>query len=380
VNEQTIALIPSMAALARLPVDGLRAMIAQLLGQHADASLYMRLARLFWLVGNAEFALEMQARALQMGTVYRVEGAIKPSIRLLALVGAGEPSNNAPLDYLIENSDIRLDLLYVIPGKPLPAFIPEHDVAIVALGESDANRPALTWMAELTMHWPRPLLNPAQHILNNSRDGVYHLLKDIPGLLIPPTRRISRRKHTNVFDGAITIRPMVSMGGRGLARIANPAQLAAYLDASDEEAFFESVYIDYRSPDGLYRKARIALIDREPCICHLAISENWIVHYGTAGMTDSAEKRDEEALFMSDFDRDFAQRHRTALRAIAEQLQLDYVVLDCAQTTDGRLLVFEADNRGWVHATDPAELFDYKQEPMRRVFSAFRTMLLARKP
>jgi hypothetical protein len=57
-------------------------------------------------------------------------------------------------------------------------------------------------------------------------------------------------------------------------------------------------------------------------------------------------------------------------------LKLDYVVIDCAQAPDGKLLVFEADNRGWVHATDPVDLFRYKQEPMQRVFTAFRAMLI----
>jgi hypothetical protein len=362
--------IPSMAALAQLPVEKLRELIAH--SAHADANLHMSQAHLFSVVGNPEFALEMQTRALQMSTVYRIEGTVKPTIRLLALMGAGDPSVNTPLDYLVENLDIELVQLYILPDKSLPEFIPEHDVAIVALGISDANRPVLETIAELTRQWPRPVLNPAQHLLNNSRDGVYQLLKDIPGLLIPPTRRISRKAlmPASAVTGTMTIRPLVSLGGHGLAKIKNPAQLGAYLDEHDDEEFFLSSYIDYRSPDGLYRKARIALIAGKPYICHLAISEHWIVHYGSAGMSDSAKKREEEARFMRDSY--FVQRHRATFDAVAEKLQLDYVVIDCAETADGKLLIFEADNRGWVHSTDPIDLFDYKQEPMRRVFSAFR--------
>lgn len=345
--------------------------------QAADACLYMNQAHLFSVVGNPEFALEMQTRALQTKTTYRIEGTANPAIRLLALMGAGDPSVNTPLDYLVENSDIRLDLLYILPGKPLPEFIPEHDVAIVALGESEASRPALEMIDAL--NWPRPLLNPARHILNNSRDGVSLMLKDIPGLLIPPTRRVGRQALMHItFDSAITVRPLVSMGGRGLAKIENAARLSAYLDAHDDKAFFVSSYIDYRSEDGLYRKARIALIAGEPYICHLAVSENWIVHYGSAGMGISAEKREEEARFMHDFDSGFAQRHRAALMSVAERLKLDYVVLDCAETADGKLLLFEADNRGWVHATDPVGMFPYKQAHVHKLFAAFRAMLLAR--
>ncbi|MFA6969856.1 MAG: RimK family alpha-L-glutamate ligase [Gallionella sp.] len=385
--------ILSMAALARIPAAEFPKMIAQMLASPADANLFMSQSYLFSVVGNPDFALEMQARALEMSTIYRIEGTKKPAIRLLALMGAGEQSVNTPLDYLVEDSDIRLDLLYIIPDQPLPECIPEHDVAIVALGESDKNLPALEMIARLTEHWPRPVLNPAKHILRNSRDGVYQQLKGIPGLLIPTTLRISRAELESVarqelpacerfwdnFGGGtypITVRPLVSQGGRGLARIANNAELAAYLEASDEEELFVSFYIDYRSADGLYRKARIALIAGIPYICHLAISSHWIVHYGSAGMEDSATKREEEAHFMRNFDSDFARRHAAALRAVASCLNLDYVVIDCAETLDGNLLIFEADNRGWVHATDPADIFQYKQEPMHKAFAAFRAMLL----
>lgn len=377
----------SMAALARVPAAGFPSLIAKMLNLPGNADLFMSQSHLFSVVGNAEFALEMQTRALEMSSVYRIEGTEKPVIRLLALMGAGDQSVNTPLDYLVEDSDIQLELLYILPGHPLPEPIPEHDVAIVALGESDQSLPALELMDRLTERWPRPVLNLAKHILRNSRDGVYQQLKDIPGLLIPPTLRISRQDLESVarhelpteqlFGGAypVTVRPLVSRGGLGLARIANAAELATYLDASDDEEFFVSFYIDYRSQDGLYRKARIALIDGMPYICHLAISDNWIVHYGSAGMTDSAAKREEEARFMRDFNTDFGKRHQQALRSIAEKLALDYVVIDCAETLDGDLLVFEADNRGWVHATDPIDLFPYKLAPMKKAFAAFRAML-----
>jgi len=139
-----------------------------------------------------------------------------------------------------------------------------------------------------------------------------------------------------------------------------------------------SDFVDCAGADGLYRKLRIALIDGRPYICHLAISAHWIVHYLPAGMEASADKRAEEAALMQGFDTGFAARHQQALQGIATGLGLDYVVIDCAQTRDGRLLLFEADIRGWIHATDPPALFPYKPAVMQRAFDAFRAMLLAR--
>lgn len=388
-TEMDLQPVMPIAKLARLPQAEFSKLIAQMVAMPDDACRFMSQFQLFSVTGSLEFALEMQTHALELATLYRIEGSNKSAIRLLALMGAGYQSANTPLDYLLEDSDIRLDLLYIVPGHPLPAVIPDHDVAIVALGESDQNQPVLELMEALIENWPRPVLNPAKYVRRCSRDGVYRLLKDIPGLLIPPTLRFTRHdlekiarneqpEHELPGQGAypVTVRPLVSQGGSGLAKIADAAQLAAYLEGSSEQAFFVSYFVDYQSPDGYYRKARIALIAGRPYICHLAISDHWIVHYGTAGMTESSAKREEEARFMREFDSGFVGRHGEALRLIAETLALDYVVIDCAEAQDGKLLLFEADNRSWVHATDPVDVFPYKQHAMQRVFSAFRSMLL----
>ena len=134
--------------------------------------------------------------------------------------------------------------------------------------------------------------------------------------------------------------------------------------------------MEYRNQDGLYRKYRIALIDGQPYVCHMALSEHWMIHYKNAGMAESEVKRAEEACFMLHFDNDFALRHKQAFRIIDERLGLDYLVIDCGETTDGKLLIFEADNLGFVHAMDPPEIYPYKAPQMKKVFNAFYSMLI----
>jgi hypothetical protein len=101
-----------------------------------------------------------------------------------------------------------------------------------------------------------------------------------------------------------------------------------------------------------------------------------MIHYLNAGMAESVEKRDEEACCMADFDDTFAVRHAVAFRAIHERVGLDYLGLDCAETADGKLLIFEVDSCMIVHAIDPVEAFPYKQPQMRKLFGAFRQMLI----
>ena len=337
-------------------------------GKPPDAGFFMNQYQIFSTMGNRSFALAMQEKALELSTLYRINADKNPAIRLLALMTPGDTSDNTPFEYLTENSDIQLDLMYVLPGKPY--VIPEHDVAIVAAG----TRSSHDAMEKLLSNWPRPILNLPQFIGRCSREVLWHILKDIPGLIIAPTSIEDRQSLAH--DYPMTIRPLDSQAGQGLARIDDAGELEEYLAKSGADFFHVSRFIDYRSRDGLYRKIRIVLIDGEPYVCHLAINEDWIVHYGSSKMGESAEKRKEEADFMQRFESEFLPRHCAALSEIANRLELDYVVIDCAETGDGKLLIFEADNRGWVHATDPVDLFPYKQKFMEKVFAAFRSMLI----
>jgi hypothetical protein len=100
------------------------------------------------------------------------------------------------------------------------------------------------------------------------------------------------------------------------------------------------------------------------------------VHYMSAGMAESAAKRAEEERFFAGFDDDFARRHHDALLSIAQRMGLEYAGIDCAETSDGELLIFEVDSGMTVHAMDPVDIFPYKQPQMRKVFRAFRQMLI----
>jgi glutathione synthase/RimK-type ligase-like ATP-grasp enzyme len=220
-------------------------------------------------------------------------------------------------------------------------------------------------------------LNPARAVMNCARDSAYQLLHDIPGLVMARTQRLTREQ-TRSPRFPLTIRPVDTQAGTGLEKIASLGELDAYFERYLGTDYFVADYVDYQDDDGLFRKLRIVLIAGEPFICHVAISDHWMVHYLSAGMELSAAKRAEEAALMENFDQDFGSRHGAALREIARRLGLDYVVLDCAQTRDGRLLLFEVDSRAWVHSTDDVALFPYKPAVMQKAYDAFRTMLWQR--
>ena len=78
---------------------------------------------------------------------------------------------------------------------------------------------------------------------------------------------------------------------------------------------------------------------------------------------------------MATFDTGFASRHAAAFAALNDWMGLDYYQIDCAETPDGRLLVFEVDTAAIIHLMDPPDLYPYKPAQMRRVFAAFDAML-----
>ena len=355
-----------------------------------DAEALMDLSTILQIWMNHKLALATQAQALAMQQLYRLPaaGSGEPGIRLLAFVAPGDLMTNTPLDLLLEGSDVALDMLYLTPDLALPAVLPEHDVLFVAIGESDRNRPLLAEIEEIVGNWPRPVLNLPERIVSTSREGASALLESLPRVVMPIAARVDRptlerlaRAELPIVDllheGAfpIIVRPIDSHAGKGLSKIDDPAGAARYLQDMPESEFYVSRFVDYRSPDGLYRKYRVALIGGRAFAVHMGVSAHWMIHYLNAGMTESAEKRAEEARFMADFDEDFARRHGAALAAVHQRFGLDYLVIDCAEDAAGRLLIFEVDTGGVVHALDPVELFPYKQAQMRKVFAAFRELL-----
>lgn len=354
-----------------------------------DANTLMDLSTVLQLIGNRELGLATQTQALQIQQHYQLAAATgTPGIRLLAIVSAGDLMANTPLEFLIEGSDVALDLLFVDATLPLPAELPEHDLVFVALGESDQNRPLLAHIAQQAKSWTRPLLNRPECIANLTRNGACALLGTAPGISMPVSARIPRATLTQIASGElavttllpdgdfpIIVRPVGSHAGHGLDKIDDAEAVGKYLETESAEEFYISRFVDYRSDDGLFRKYRIVLIDGKPFICHMGISQHWMIHYLNAGMAESAEKRAEEARIMAEFDTGFALRHASAFRAVTEILQLDYVGLDCGETRDGKLLIFEADSDMIVHAMDPVDIFPYKQATMRKIFDAFHAML-----
>ncbi|GAA6152286.1 ATP-grasp domain-containing protein [Pseudoteredinibacter isoporae] len=358
--------------------------------EQGEANALLDLSILLQLRGDEATAMAVQAEALMQQQHYQLIPRVHSSpLKVLALVAPGNLMSNTPLEFLAEGAGFQLDLLYVSPELPRPIQLPEHDVAIVALSELERNRDTLQLIQSMVGDWPRPILNLPNALMNLGRDQISQRLQGLPGLDVPINAIVSRDQlsylcvHPSELPQLLSdaefpliVRPLDSHAGNDLACVNNPEALVQYLETTTGDLFYLARFVDYRSEDGQFRKYRIMLIDGEAHLAHMAISDHWMVHYLNAGMLDDETKRQEEAKTMAAFNLDFAKRHHDALQQIHRVSGLDYLGIDCGETLDGDLLVFEVGASMNVHAMDPVDIFPYKQPQMQRLFTAFESMLL----
>jgi hypothetical protein len=393
--EQQPATPIGLPALCKMAFDGLdlaplwNDLVHRVRARPDDAAALFDLSTIAQLQGRPQDRRELQLAALNLQCIYRrpAEAVGERPLKLLAFMVPGDFMANTPLEFMLEGSSIALDMMYVVPGMTPPPP-PEHDVALVAVDSSGESALVLNEIAALVKSWPRPVLNAPERLARLSRAGTWELLHPAPEIVMPMNVRINRSALVKLGAGEVSIesllggsgfpivvRPSWSQAGVGLVKIERPSEIDAYLRDWADAEFYVAPFVDYSGRDRLFRKCRIVLIDGRPYVAHMAVSEHWMIHYLNANMRYDAARRAEEAAFMARFDRDFAVRHAAAFKAIVERTGLDYLPIDCAETRDGRLLVFEVGTAMIVHSMDPPDLFPYKRPQMDKVFKAFHRML-----
>jgi hypothetical protein len=353
-----------------------------------DNGALLDLGTLLLANGNRDKGLEVQAAAIAEQPLYLRPTPETAKLRLLAFMRHGDFTANTPLDFLLEGSAVELVQCY-IDAPPSPESLPAHDVAFLAIGEDAEAAPLLASLEAAFDAWPRPVLNNRAALISSlTRDGVCERLSGHADPLSPPVRSLARTELLRVATGEapsvvfgegfafpFIARPLGTHAGVGMEKICSNAEMQAYLAAQEASTFYVTAFVDYAGPDGLFRKYRIVFIKGRPFISHMAVSSRWMVHYLNADMQHSAANRIEEAKAMETFDHEFAVRHADAFRILCETYPFDYFGIDCAETTDGRLLVFEIDVALIVHAMDAEDVYPYKKPAMSKLFAAFVEML-----
>jgi hypothetical protein len=149
------------ARLTTMAFEGadLRPLRDQLIGRLADgtagAGEGLDLSLIAQLLGDKKTGMAMQAEVLAFHQLYRSPcSSQQPKLRVLALAAAIDMGGNTPIEFLLENSGIELQTLYVVGGVDLPMPLPEHDVAIVIASDSEECLEALRKIDSIAPRWP----------------------------------------------------------------------------------------------------------------------------------------------------------------------------------------------------------------------------------
>lgn len=353
--------------------------------QPDNAEALLDLSTILLLRGDREVGLSLQRQALGIKQSFNIQNGSE--LRLLILKTAGDFMANSPIEFLIRSPQIAADVMFIGPDLPYPTEI-HHDLVFNGISESKENEIALQLAGTLIQQWGKPYINRAEEVPLLSRDRACEILDGLPGTFMPQNIILSRDELVQLAQTSdtlgqflvqdkfpILVRPLDSHAGQGLEKLIDGNDILTYLDAYLELQFYVAPFVNYRSSDGYFRKYRIAFVAGQPTLCHMAISKEWMIHYLNAGMTDSEWKRQEEAENMLHFSTGFGLRHEEALTAVGQAFDLEYFAIDCGETADGQLLIFEIGNAMVVHDMDPTDMFPFKAPHMQSLFKEFQGML-----
>jgi Flp pilus assembly protein TadD/glutathione synthase/RimK-type ligase-like ATP-grasp enzyme len=303
-----------------------------------------------------------------------------PGARQTALILTASGSGNVPYAHLLPRARynrILWHLAYAPPGQA--DDLPPHDFIFNAVGDPDAADLAQRAAERFVEGCALPVINRPDRVARTRRSGMPALLGSLPEIRVPNTIRIERSAGdpaaailASGLAFPLILRPVGRHGGEGAQLVRSQGDLAGRIPGC--ESFYATEFVNYRSPDGWYRKYRVIFVDRKPYPYHLAIGARWLLHYRTADMTADAARRIEELDFLRDPAAALGPSAMTALRRIGAQLDLDYAGIDFSLLPDGRLLFFEANPTMLVHPEDDP-LFAYKNAAVDAILAAMNAMI-----
>jgi len=348
-----------------------------------NADAIDHLAKILFRLHREDDAIALLNRlARTRGLVRQNSGEqARATILIVGAVGA----SHVPTRYLFDPALFTTLILTLVspdqPDAPLGAVnyesLLEADLIFNTLGEVGKDGEQFEPVDILARRLAKPLLNPPERVARTGRDRVHELYGDIPGLVVPDVRWKSRNELAKLatVECPFLIRPGGVHGGEDFALIQAITDLAGYLAKVPEERFLLTDFHDFKGTRDCYRKYRFIFVDRQPYPCHLAIAENWLVHYWRARMGGEDWKKSEEEKFLTDWRGVFGPEASAVVEQVAQRLDLDYGGMDCSLLPSGDVLFFEANACMLVHLDDVEAEFSYKHRAIPRIREAMASMV-----
>jgi tetratricopeptide (TPR) repeat protein len=337
------------------------------------------LGLLYEALGDEAAAQRHLARAFEQRASWTLpfRGTGRP-LRVLLLVSAR--GGDVVLHPFLDDRIIETTM-FVPEGFKAGVPLPPHDVVFNGIGDADRCGRALACIRTLLDASPAAVINDPESVAASGRAQIERRFAGIPRLIVPRTERFARASlaagalAVNGWTFPLLVRAPGYQGGAHFESAAEPAALAAAVDALPGPELLAIAFIDTRGADGLFRKYRVLIVDGVLYPVHLAISSRWKVHYYSADMAERAEHRAEERRFLEDMRGTLGPRTVAALERAAQALGLDYGGIDFGLDPAGNVAIFEANATMAVYAPPAQERWAYRQPAFDAIVAAVHALI-----
>jgi Flp pilus assembly protein TadD len=343
---------------------------------HPDA--HQGLANLLQDAGETDAAEVHRQRSYRARTIttlpYHGDG---PPCRVLLLVSAA--GGNVPTQGLLDPTRFAVSVLVVEAHTP-ETVLPPHDLVFNAVGDADLCAEALAAADAVLALTDAPVINPPARVRPTGRAAIASNLSGLPGVRTPKVVLVPREAVAEAAKGfawPLLVRSPGYHTGRHFVKVESRDGLDAAIATLPGRELLLIEWLDARGARGLSRKFRVMAIGGRLYPLHLALSQDWKVHYFTADMAEAPDHRAEDAAFLADMAGVLGGRAMSGLEAIAAALGLDYAGIDFGLGPEGEVLLFEANATMVVNPPDADPRWDYRRAPTEAILGAARAMLLA---
>ena len=335
------------------------------------------LARVFAALADERAETHFHKGFAGHSTLHMGYRGVGPAVPVLAL--ASVRLGNMPIRQWLDDRIFDVTVVHVEywdDSTPLPP----HALIVNLVGDADLCAEALERADVLFARSAAPALNAPTRVSSTRRAENARRLRVVAGVVAPEIAILPRMEAAGPdrFRFPVLLRTPGFHTGQNFVYVEDQGSLAAAIAALPGDELMAIEYLDARAPDGYARKYRVMFIDGKIFPLHLAISQDWKVHYFTAGMADNAAHRAEEQRFLEDMPGALGERAMAALAGIRVEIGLDYFGVDFGLAGDGSLLLFEANATMVVIAPSPEPMWDYRRRPVADILEAAKRMALSR--
>lgn len=195
------------------------------------------------------------------------------------------------------------------------------------------------------------IFNDPEKVVDTTRDRIYQRFHKMPGIYVP---KVIRAKPTSVkntleiakengIHSSFLMRPCGAHESQNLHRIDSKNKQLLEQYSFDGTEYYLTEFVDYKSEDGLYHKARLVFIGENICPRHYMTGESWMVHGSLheSYMAHHPETKEAELNFVNNYQKIINPVTLKTFKEIYRQTGLDYLGFDFAIRPDGSALIFE---------------------------------------